>query len=41
MAKSIFACIGFVIMAEAMLGSFGIGNFVFYYGPDKVCTNLK
>lgn len=40
MIKNFFALVGFVVVALYILGTFGIGNFTFYYGPDqKVCFN--
>ena len=37
--KLIFAWIGAATLALWLLGTFGIGNFVLMYGPDKItCT---
>ena len=42
MIKSLFALIGFVVVLLYVLGLFGIGNFVFYYGPEKkICTSAN
>lgn len=38
--KSFFAVVGFVVVALYVLAAFGVGNFVFYYGPEKsFCTD--
>ena len=37
--RLIFAFIGAFVLLLAVLGTFGIGNFVLIYGPDKItCT---
>jgi len=37
--KTMFAIIGCFVIVLGVLGSFGIGNFVLMYGPDKItCT---
>jgi len=34
--KMLFAIIGAATLMLGLLGSFGIGNFVFMYSPDKI-----
>ncbi len=42
MIKNLFALIGFAMTLLYVLGLFGIGNFVFYYGPEKrICSNAN
>jgi hypothetical protein len=37
--KLFFATIGVFVLALWLLGTFGIGNFVLLYSPDKItCT---
>jgi len=37
--KTMFAIVGAFTLALGLLGSFGVGNFVFMYSPDKItCT---
>lgn len=35
MIRSIFALIGFMVVLLYILGTFGVGHFIFYYGPEK------
>lgn len=40
--KSFFAVVGAFVTVLFLLGSFGIGNFYVYYGPEKnVCADGK
>jgi len=34
--KTMFAIVGAFTLALGLLGSFGVGNFVFMYSPDKI-----
>jgi hypothetical protein len=37
--KTMFAIVGAFTVALGVLGSFGVGNFVMMYSPDKIsCT---
>lgn len=40
--KTLLACFGGVVVVLAVLGAFGVGNFVMMYGPEKiVCAKEK
>ena len=40
--KTFLACVGGFILVLALLGTFGVGNFVLMYSPDKIsCTKEK
>jgi hypothetical protein len=42
MIKTILAIVGGGVIFLAIMGSFGVGNFVLLYGPNKItCTEAE